>query len=115
MQLSDCVVGAGVVIPAGVTLGSRTILGPGVELGVGVSLQPGVRLVAEQQDDWGDSEEEGKEDRLGPKAFLYEEEDVESDEESLAGGQGGQDNWGEVYFTADDPDSSEALGSISIF
>ena len=82
---------------------------------VGVSLQPGVRLVAEQQDDWGDCEEEGKEDRLGPKAFLYEEEDVESDEESLAGGQGGQDNWGEVYFTEDDPDSSEALGSISIF
>ena len=114
MQLSDCVLGAGVVIPAGVTLGPRTILGPGVELGAGVSLQPGVRLVSEQQDDWGDNEEDGKEDRLGPKAFLYEE-DVESDEESLAGAQGGQDNWGEVYFTEDDSDSSEALGSISIY
>ena len=107
LTITNSVLADGCVLPAGVSLGEKLLLGPGVELSPGVTVEAGSRLVAAQEG-WGGEEEGEGEDQLGPKAFLYTEDDEEEDEEELEGLGLVIDPWGEVYQTESENSSDES-------
>merc|ERR1719466_536076 len=106
--LSNCIIGKGAIIPAGVKMGEKVILGAGVELGEGVSIPDGARMIATEEDDWGEDEDQDEmgtgSSEWGPKAYVYKEDDAD-DEESVASDRVIHDTWGEVYYTEDDVSS----------
>ena len=114
VTLSHVIIGRDSVIPGKVSVGERVIIGCGVELGPGVELEDGSRVVASLEDDWGEDEEvekEGdkKEGDLGPKAFLYNEDEDDEDgdgEDDLAGFKTPLDPWGEMFVADEDEDDS---------
>ena len=114
VTLSHVIIGRDSVIPGKVSVGERVIIGCGVELGPGVELEDGARVVASLEDDWGEDEEvekEGdkKEGDLGPKAFLYNEDEDDEDgdgEDDLAGFKTPLDPWGEMFVADEDEDDS---------
>ena len=115
VTLSHVIIGRDSVIPGQVRLGERVIIGCGVELGPGVQLVDGARVVASVEDDWGDEEEEEagegnrKEGDLGPRAFLYNEDEDEDDgdnEEDLAGFKPPLDPWGAMFIADEYEDDS---------
>ena len=119
LTISNSVLADGCILPAGVSLGEKVLLGAGVELSPGVTVETGSRLVAAQES-WGGEEEE-VEGKLGPKAFLYTEDDEDEEEDDLEGLGVVTDPWGEVYQTesenssddssSDDADEDEILSS----
>jgi len=103
LNISNCVIAGGCVLPEGVSLGERVLLGPQVHLSPGVSVETGLRLTA-APDEWGDQDEESS---LGPKAFLYTEDEEADDEDDIAELGVINDPWGEVYETETDDSSDD--------
>ena len=103
LTISNCLIADGCILPAGVQLGERVLLGPQVQLSPGVSVETGLRLMA-TPDEWGD---QGEESSLGPKAFLYTEDEEADDEDDIAELGVVNDPWGEVYETETDGSSDE--------
>ena len=104
VRLAQVVLGAGVVVEEGAVVGARCLLGEGVVVPAGVVVKEGSRLSASLEDDWG---EEGESDsKLGPKAFLYTDEDEEEDEDEDEGDiKDVKDWWGSAYEVPEDSDS----------
>ena len=104
LTISNSLLADGCILPAGVNLGEKVILGAGVELSLGASVEAGSRLVAAQES-WGEEEEgEEEQDKLGPRAFLY----TEDDEEDLEDFGVVTDPWGEVYQTESESSSDSS-------
>lgn len=120
LTITNSLLADGCVLPAGVSLGEKVLLGAGVELSPGVIVEDGARLVA-ALDSWGGEEDDQAELKLGPKAFLYTEDDDEDEEDELEGLGVVTDPWGEIYQTesenssdsasSDDPEDEEILSS----
>ena len=80
VELTEVILGHGAEVAEGAKVGPRCLLGDGVLVEAGVEVPGGNRLSAAREEDWGEGED--AEDRLGPKAFLYtEEEEDDKDEE----------------------------------
>jgi len=81
-----------------------------VELGEGVTVPDGTRMIANDEDDWGQDDENNDEmtatSEWGPKAFIYKDDDA--DDESIASDKDILDTWGEVYYTEDEDSSDES-------
>jgi len=110
--LNDVIIGRGCVIPDGVSMGDKVILGNDVELGPSVKIASGARIVASLDDDWGDDGDTGEDESgaLGPKAFIYNEDEVDEDEdeEDFVGLGADLDPWGEVFAPGDDDDDDDS-------
>ena len=107
VQLDQVIVGRGAVVKEGVKLNSMCLLGEGVILEAGVIVPQHSRISAALEDDWGD---DGGEDKLGEKAFLYTEED-EDDED--CDGMFEKDWWGSAYEEIGDGSSEASSGAAS--
>ena len=109
--LSNCIIGRGASIPAGCKIGEKVILGGEVELGEGVTIPDGVRMIAKDEDDWGQDDENNENmsgtSEWGPKAYIYKDDDAD-DDESITSDQVAHDIWGEVYFTEDEDSSDDS-------
>ena len=109
--LSNCIIGRGAIIPAGCKIGEKVIIGAEVELREGVTIPDGVRIMANDEDDWGQDDENNENmtgtSEFGPKAYIYKDDDAE-DDESITSDKITHDTWGEVYFTEDEDSSDES-------
>ena len=103
LTVSNCVIADGCHIPDGVSLGERVLIGPGVHLKPGVTVESGLRLTA-TPDEWGEPEGEPS---LGPKAYVYTEEEEEDGDDDIAELRAFNDPWGEVYVTETDDSSDD--------
>ena len=110
VMLSNCIIGRGAIIPSGVKIGEKVILGAEVELGEGVTIPDGSRMIAHDEDDWGNDEESNDDmsaaSEWGPKAFIYKNDDA--DDESISSDKDIHDTWGEVYLTEEEESSDES-------
>merc|ERR1719323_1086178 len=103
VHLDQVIVGRGAVVKEGVKLNTKCLLGEDVILEAGLVVPEFTRISASQEDDWG---EDGGGDKLGEKAFLYnEEEDEEEDDDEE---EKKKDWWGSAYEDCEDG-SSEGM------
>jgi len=107
VHLDQVIVGRGAVVKEGSRLNSRCLVGEGVILEASVIVPELTRISAAQEDDWG---EDGGDDKLGEKAFLYTEEDEDEEEEEEE--EMKKDWWGSAYEEAEDG-SSEGMSEGS--
>ena len=103
VHLDQVIVGRGAVAKEGVKFNTKCLLGEDVVLEAGLVVPEFTRISASQEDDWG---EDGGGDKLGEKAFLYnEEEDEEEDDDEE---EKKKDWWGSAYEDCEDG-SSEGM------
>lgn len=112
--LSNCIVGDGAIIPTDVQIGERVVIGAGVELREGVIISKGTKLVASEEDDWGDDDEqESVVSEWGPKAYIYKDDDADDDDGSVSSEKIVHDTWGEVFVTDDENSCDEDVDEDS--